>query len=138
DLGLLQVTNIPISNFGHGKGYAFISNFSMYPLDWTEKEALAFTLLPPVLEQIKPLLPDGFDTAYEKVMGAHRKEKTARADLLQHVADVIQMGSPAYREDGSTFLNDIIQAALSERTIRTVYFTQSRVEESRRDIDPYF
>ena len=138
DLEALHAMNIPISNFGHGKGYAFISNFSMYPLDWTDQEAVAFSMLPSVIEQIKSLLPDGFDSAYEKVMAAHRKEKSKRADIVQHVADVIQMGTPAYREDGSTFLYDIIQATLSEQTIRTVYYTQSRDEVSYRDIDPYY
>ncbi|KRE50669.1 helix-turn-helix transcriptional regulator [Paenibacillus sp. Soil724D2] len=136
----LHAMNIPISNHGHGKGYAFISNFSMYPLDWTEQEALSFSMLPSVLEQMKSLLPEGFDSALEKVMGVHKKEKSKRADILQHVTDVIQMGTPAYREeDGSaSFLYDIIQARLSQQTIRTVYYTQSRNEESQRDIDPYY
>jgi predicted DNA-binding transcriptional regulator YafY len=138
DLDALSAMNIPISNFGHGKGYAFISNFSMYPLDWTEQEALAFSLLPSVLEQIKPLISEGFDSAYEKVMGAHQKEKSKRRDIIQHVADVIQLGTPANREDGHTSLYDIIQAILSQHTVRTVYYSQGRNEESQRDIDPYY
>ncbi|MCY9666470.1 YafY family transcriptional regulator [Paenibacillus alginolyticus] len=138
DLEALHAMNIPISNYGHGKGYAFISNFSMYPLDWTEQEALSFSMLPSVLEQIKPLLPEGFDSAFEKVMGVHQKEKSKRADIVQHVTDVIQMGTPAYREDGTSFLYDIIQASLSQQTIQTVYYTQSRNEESQRNIDPYY
>jgi predicted DNA-binding transcriptional regulator YafY len=138
DLEALSAMNIPISNFGHGKGYAFISNFSMYPLNWTEQEAVSFSMLPSVLEQIKPLIPDEFESAYEKVMGSHHKEKSKRADILQHVADVIQMGTPAYREESGSFLSDIIQASLSEQTIRAVYYTQSRDEESTRDIDPYY
>ncbi|MDQ0884995.1 putative DNA-binding transcriptional regulator YafY [Paenibacillus sp. V4I9] len=138
DLEALHAMNIPISNYGHGKGYAFISNFSMYPLDWTEQEALSFSMMPSVLEQIKPLLPEGFDSAFEKVMGVHQKEKSKRADIVQHVTDVIQMGTPAYREDGTSFLYDIIQASLSQQTIQTVYYTQSRNEESQRSIDPYY
>ncbi|MGM0882432.1 MAG: helix-turn-helix transcriptional regulator [Bacillota bacterium] len=138
DLEALHAMNIPISNFGHGKGYAFISNFSMYPLDWTEQEAVSFSMLPSVLEQIKTLIPDGFDSAYEKVMGTHHKEKARRIDIVQHVADVIQLGTPAYREDGRSFLYDIIQATLSQQTIRTVYYSQGRNEESKRDIDPYY
>lgn len=137
DLDILHAANVPVTNLGHGKGYAFISNFSLYPLDWTEREALSFSMLPAVLEQIKSLLPDGFETAYEKVMAAHRREKSERADILQHVTGVIQLGRPAYRQNGHSFLYDIIQATLSQRTIRTVYFTQSRNAESRRDIDPY-
>lgn len=138
DLEALHAMNIPITNLGHGKGYAFISEFSMHPLDWTEQEALAFSMLPSVLEQFKPLLPACFDSAYEKVMGAHRKEKLQRADLLRNVADVIQLGTPAYREDGRTFLSEIIQATLARQTVRTVYYSQSRNVESRRDIDPYY
>lgn len=138
DLEALHAMHIPISNFGHGKGYAFISNFSMYPLDWTEQEAVSFSMLPSVLEQIKTLIPEGFDSAYEKVMGTHHKEKARRVDIVQHVADVIQLGTPAYREEGRSFLYDIIQATLSQQTIRTVYYSQGRNEESKRDIDPYY
>jgi predicted DNA-binding transcriptional regulator YafY len=138
DLDALHAMNIPISNFGHGKGYAFISNFSMYPLDWTEQEAIAFSMLPSVLEQFKPLIAEGFESAYEKVMGTHHKEKSKRADIVQHVADIIQLGTPANREDGPTSLYDIIQAILSGQTIRTVYYSQGRNEESQRDIDPYY
>lgn len=138
DLEMLHAMNIPIANVGHGKGYSFIGNFSMYPLDWTEQEALAFSVLPAVLEQIKPLLPAGFETAYEKVMATHRKEKSQRADIVSQVADVIQMGSPAYRDNGGSFLYEILQATLSQQTIRTVYYTQSREAVSQRDIDPYY
>lgn len=138
DLDALSAMNFPISNLGHGKGYAFVSNFAMYPLDWTEQEALAFSTLPSVLEQFHPLLPEGFDSAYEKVMGTHRKEQSRRTDILQHVANVIQMGTPAHRKRQNSFLSDIIRAALSQQTIRTVYYTQSRDEESSRDIDPYY
>jgi predicted DNA-binding transcriptional regulator YafY len=140
DIIALHAMNIPISNYGHSKGYAFISNFSMYPLDWTEQEALAFSMLPSVLDQIKSLLPEGFESALEKVMGVHKKEKSKRVDILQHVTDIIQMGTPAFRDEegGASFLYDIIQASLSQSTIRTVYYTQSRDEESKRDIDPYY
>ncbi|WP_019536521.1 helix-turn-helix transcriptional regulator [Paenibacillus ginsengihumi] len=138
DIDALSAMNLPISNLGHGKGYAFVSNFAMYPLDWTEQEALAFSALPSVLEQFQPLLPEGFDSAYEKVMATHRKEQSRRTDILQHVAGVIQMGTPAHRKRQNSFLSDIIRAALSQQTIRTVYYTQSRDEESSRDIDPYY
>src|SRR5690606_23719988 len=50
----------------------------------------------------------------------------------------IQMGTPAYREEGGSYLYDIIQATLSQHTIRAVYYTQSRDEESTREIDPYY
>ncbi|MCR2804545.1 helix-turn-helix transcriptional regulator [Paenibacillus soyae] len=138
DLEALSAMNIPISNMGHGKGYSFISNFSMYPLDWTEQEALAFSLLPSMLEPVSSLIPAGFDSAYEKVMGTHNREKKQRTDIVQHVADIIQLGTPAYREEGQSFLFDIIQAALSGQTIHTVYYSQYRDAETERLIDPYY
>lgn len=138
DLEVLNEANIPITSLGHGKGYAYASRFSMYPLDWTEQESLAFSLLPSVMEHIEPLLPEGFESAFEKAMAAHHKEKTKRADIVKDVTDVIQMGTPAYRGEANSFLYDIIQAMLARQTIRATYFTQSRDELSSRDIDPYY
>jgi predicted DNA-binding transcriptional regulator YafY len=137
DLELLSVM-IPITNLGHSKGYTFVGSFSMYPLNFTDQEALAFSMLPSVINQINPLLPPGFDSAYEKVMATYNKEKNRRSELVQDVANIIQMGTPAYREDHSNFLFPIIQAILNQRTIQTVYHTQSRNEATERLIDPYY
>ncbi len=137
DLELLSVM-IPITNLGHSKGYSFVGSFSMYPLNFTEQEALTFSLLPSVIDQINPMLPPGFNSAYEKVMATYNKEKNRRSELVQDVANIIQMGTPAYREDQSNYLFPIIQAILNQRTIRTVYHTQSRNEASERLIDPYY
>lgn len=41
-------------------------------------------------------------------------------------------------EDQSNYLFPIIQAILSQKTIHAVYHTQSRNEESERNIDPYY
>jgi predicted DNA-binding transcriptional regulator YafY len=138
DLEALSAMGIPITNLGHGKGYSFIGNFSMYPINWSEEEALAFSMLPSVLEQVKPLLPPGLDTAYEKVMATHRKEKSKQAEIVEQVAGIIQMGTPAYREDGGNHLFPIIQATLSQHTIEATYYTQSRNEVSTRRINPYY
>lgn len=110
----------------------------MYPLDWTDQEALAFSLMPSVLEPYATLIPAGFEAAYEKVMGAHKRETRKRAEILQDVADIIQLGTPAYKTEGPSFLFDIIQAALTLRSIRTVYYSQYRDAETERLIDPYY
>ena len=34
DLELLSAANVPITSEGYGKGYKYIGNFSLYPLDW--------------------------------------------------------------------------------------------------------
>ncbi|HEX7066288.1 MAG TPA: transcriptional regulator [Bacillales bacterium] len=135
DLRLLDII-APITNDGYGKGYRFVGNFAMYPLNFTEQEALVFSVLPSVLDKSK--LPLGFDSAYDKVMATHVKETRKRHETLENVADMIQMGTPAYRETSTNFLLPIMQAIISNKTIRAVYHTQSRNELTEREIDPYY
>ncbi|MGG1599131.1 helix-turn-helix transcriptional regulator [Paenibacillus naphthalenovorans] len=138
DLELLS-TFVPFTSLGHGKGYTFVGSFSMYPLNFTEQEALVFSMLPSVIDQVKPLLPPGFDSAYEKVMATYRKEKARHADVVQQVADIIQLGTPVGRDqDSPNYLFPIIQAILSQHTVKAVYHTQSRNEQTERLIDPYY
>lgn len=73
DLDVLSLI-APVTNEKRGTGYRFMGKFFLYPLNFTEQEALAFSLLPSVLDTDK--LPPGFDTAYDKVMGTHLKEKS--------------------------------------------------------------
>lgn len=135
DLRALDVL-APITNEGYGKGYTFAGNFTLYPLNWTEQEALAFSVLPSLLDKSK--LPPGFDSAYDKVMAAHLRKKSQDKEILNRVGEMIQMGTPAYREEGPNFLPQIIQAILSEKTIEAAYHTQSRNELTERLIDPYY
>lgn len=126
----------PITNEGYGKGYRFVGNFAMYPLNFTEQEALVFSVLPSVLDTSK--LPPGFESAYNKVMATHVKETRKRYDTLENVADMIQMGTPAYRENSANFLLSIMEAIIASKTIRAIYHTQSRNELTERQIDPYY
>lgn len=126
----------PVTNEGRGTGYRFMGKFFIYPLNFTEQEALVFSLLPSVLDQDK--LPPGFDSAYDKVMSTHRKEKSQQNNLIGDIADIIQMGTPAYRQESPNFLQPIIQAILERQTIHTVYHTQSRNTTTERSIDPYY
>lgn len=138
DLEALSAMNIPITNMGHGKGYAFVGSFSLYPLDWTDEERIAFTMLPSILEHARSLLPPGFQAAYEKVMAADRKELSKRRQIIEDVADIIQLGTPTHWEEQQNYLFPIIQAAIHRQTIDGTYYTQSRNEVSRRFIDPYY
>ncbi|MVO99051.1 helix-turn-helix transcriptional regulator [Paenibacillus lutrae] len=126
----------PVTNDGRGTGYRFMGKFFLYPLNFTEQEALVFSLLPSVVDRSK--LPPGFDRAYHKVMATHFKEKAHHKDIIQNIAEIIQMGTPAYRQKHPNFLQPIIQAILDHKTIRTVYHTQSRNETTERQIDPYY
>jgi predicted DNA-binding transcriptional regulator YafY len=126
----------PITNEGRGTGSRFMGKFFMYPLNFSEQEALVFSLLPSVLGDDK--LPPGFQTAYDKVMATHLKEKSRQNSIIEDIAGIIQMGTPAYRKESPNFLQPIIQSILEQRTIDTVYHTQSRNETTERKIDPYY
>lgn len=135
DLRLLD-SIAPITNDGKGTGYRFMGKFAMYPLNLTEQEGLVFSLLPSVLDKDK--LPPGFETAYDKVMATHYKEKSKQTSIIENITDIIQMGTPAYRKESPNFLQPIIQAILEHRTIDAVYLTQSRDATTERNIDPYY
>jgi len=136
DLELLD-SIVPIVRGDYGKGYRFGGNFALYPLNFDKQEEMVFSILPSVIDKSK--LPPGFDTAYEKVMAAHFRDARKRYETLENVANIIQMGMPAYREeDGGNFLLPIMEAAIEQRTIRTVYHTQMRNEVTEREIDPYY
>ncbi|MNO42701.1 hypothetical protein D3C76_328980 [compost metagenome] len=126
----------PVTNEGRGTGYRFLGKFFLYPLNFTEQEALVFSLLPSVLDLDK--LPPGFETAYDKVMSTHRKEKSQQNNIIEDIASIIQMGTPAYRKESPNFLQPIIQAILEQKTIDTIYHTQYRNETTERKIDPYY
>lgn len=136
DLELLSAANIPFTNLGHSKGYEFIGNFSMYPLDWTENEARAFTMLPSIIKE--NLISHDFLPAYEKVMATYQKEKRVKQDILKNVINVIQTGKPAFQEQKNNYLTEVIDAILSSRTLDVVYHTQSRNKTTGRQIDPYY
>ncbi|OLO37081.1 transcriptional regulator [Alkalihalophilus pseudofirmus] len=138
DLELLSAAHIPITNEGYGKGYVYLGNFSIYPLNWTEEEAVAFGMLPQILEQMSHLIPQDFYTAYEKVMATHQKEKKDLHNLLQQMVSIIQMGTPAFQEQQQNFLSPVIQAIMNSRTLEVVYHTQSRNETTTRMLDPYY
>lgn len=126
----------PVTNEGRGTGYRFMGKFFLYPLDFSEQESLAFSLLPSVLNPDK--IPPGFHSAYDKVMGTHLKEKSRQNGLLENIADIIQMGTPTYRKESRNFLQPLIGAILEQRSIRTVYHSQSRNATTAREIDPYY
>ncbi len=135
DMDILSLI-APVTNEGRGTGYRFMGKFFLYPLNLTEQEALVFSLLPSMID--KDNLPPGFDTAYDKVMGTHRKEKSRQNNIIEDIASIIQMGTPAYRKESPNFLQPIIQAILERKTIDTVYHAQYRNETTQRKIDPYY
>lgn len=115
DLRLLD-TFAPITNTGKGTGYRFMGKFFMYPLNFSEQEALVFSLLPSMVDEDK--LPPGFHTAYDKVMSTHHKEKSKQNSIIEDITNIIQMGTPAYRKESPNFLQPIIQAILEQKRLR--------------------
>jgi predicted DNA-binding transcriptional regulator YafY len=133
-----MATIVPIYSEGHSKGHQFRGDFALYPLNWTDEEHLAFSLLPAALDTNKLLVHPQLHKAYDKVMAAQHKDKRKRQSFISHISETIQMGTPIYRKDHNDFLPQIIEAILRQTTVRTVYHTQHRDTETVRDIDPYY
>ncbi|MFD0589140.1 helix-turn-helix transcriptional regulator [Paenibacillus sp. GCM10027627] len=126
----------PITSDGKGTGYRFNSKFFMHPLNFTEQESLVVSLLPSVIDRDK--LPPGFDTAYDKILATHRREKSKKHNLIADITGIIQVGTPAYRKESPNLLHKVVKAILEQKSINAVYHAQSSEETTERRIDPYY
>ncbi|AKG33504.1 helix-turn-helix transcriptional regulator [Paenibacillus durus] len=139
DMDALSAMHIPITHMGHGKGYAFIGNFALYPLDWSSEESAAFSQLSHAIEMIKPLMPRGFESAYEKVMAAEYKQKADREEKMEIARK--EAGSLWLERNGAVpeqfHLIRILHAVLKQKCIRADYFDNAQ-EENGLEIDPYY
>ncbi|MEI0737824.1 WYL domain-containing protein [Paenibacillus sp. JTLBN-2024] len=139
DMEALSAMHIPITHLGYGKGYRFIGSFALYPFDWTEEELQSFTALAKVMHQVKPLLPGGFEGAYEKVMAAHHKQRAERLETELDDQDSL-MAKGAWNEETeeqSQYLIPILFATLSQQIIQAEYYVPERNELLYGKIDPY-
>lgn len=139
DMDALSAMHIPITHLGHGKGYAFIGNFALYPLDLTDDEAAAFSQLRKVMKEIKPLLPAEFETAYEKIMAAQYKQRAEREETMESVRK--EAGQPgadwnSMQLEQSVFLTEILSAVMKQRSMQADYCENGK-EEQALQIDPY-
>ncbi|KAA9004791.1 WYL domain-containing protein [Paenibacillus spiritus] len=141
DMDALSAMHIPITHLGHGKGYTFIGNFALYPLDWSVEEAAAFSQFSENLDAIKPYIPDSFESAYEKVLAAGYKY---RADREERTENRKEGGPPLSGERGLSVqevlppaLMAVLTAALKRRSIRAEY-SEAAAEEAFFELEPYF
>lgn len=139
DMDALSAMHIPITHLGHGKGYAFIGNFALYPLDWSEEEATAFSQLRDIMKDIKPYLPLYFENAYEKVVAAEYKRKAEREEKIEYVrreAGTLWSERNSVQTEHQSFLILILEALLKQRSIQANY-NEHALEEKGVTIDPY-
>ncbi|WP_054956235.1 helix-turn-helix transcriptional regulator [Paenibacillus dakarensis] len=85
DMDALSAMHIPITHQGRGRGYTFIGHFAMYPLGLTEEEILALFKFLPLLDEMKDILPESFEGAYEKVLAAVYKQSTEKDELQAEI-----------------------------------------------------
>ena len=135
DLDRLTST-LPINSEGHGKGYKFMGNFKLYPLNLTNEEAVSLSIIPSIVDKDK--LPAAFNSAYNKIMATHNAEKRDGYKLIEHISELIQTGRPAYSPKSRNYLSHVIQAMLESRTIYAIYHSQHRNVTTERYIDPYY
>lgn len=137
-LDILSGLHIPVTSSGYGQGYRFIGTFAMFPLDWTEEEKLAFSLLPMVHAHVPSLLPASFKSSMEKMMAVYRMKDAQREEDSEDFSSIIRMATPLYHESTQPYLIPLMQAAVLRLTVEVAYHTQSRDELSQRKIDPYY
>ncbi|WP_145051111.1 MULTISPECIES: helix-turn-helix transcriptional regulator [Paenibacillus] len=139
DMEALSAMHIPIANMGHGRGYMFISQFAMYPLNWSDDEAAAFMHLAEVMEHIRPLLKPAFESAYEKVIASSQKNKTERVEWSEHISGLFKVGLPVWQNENSDMMNStlvtLLEASISQNTIEAEYLTEGK--KIVIQIDPY-
>lgn len=138
DLEVLSAADIPLTNMGHGQGYEFTGHFAMYPMDWSEQEALAFFMLPSILKQSSQQIPPDFYSAYEKIVATHRKEKKDRYHHLMHLLDIFHIGIPSSQAEKNHFLMPITSAIIEFKVLKVIYHTQSRNVTTHRYLNPYY
>ncbi|WP_042197933.1 helix-turn-helix transcriptional regulator [Paenibacillus camerounensis] len=139
DMDALSAMHIPITHLGHGKGYAFIGNFALYPLDLTDDEAAAFSQLRKVMEHIRPLLPTEFETAYEKIMASQYKRNAEREETMESVKKEPRQSGTDWSKaqpEQPAFLTEILSAVMKQRSLLADYYENS-CEELGIQIDPY-
>ncbi|WP_379132322.1 helix-turn-helix transcriptional regulator [Paenibacillus sp. sgz500958] len=140
DMEALSAMHIPITHLGHGKGYTFIGNFALHPLDWSDEEAAAFSHIGSIMEDIKHLLPENFEDAYEKVMAAGYKTKADKEEKMETANKEAGFGwsdKSGYQQEQPPFLTEILEAVLKQHSIRVDY-NKNAYEEYGTLIDPYY
>ncbi|WDI03418.1 WYL domain-containing protein [Paenibacillus urinalis] len=146
DMDALSAMHIPVVNMGHGRGYQFISRFALYPLNWTEEEDAAFAKVAEKMDQIKPILPSAFESAYEKVMAASLKKNNERVEWAEQFAAVMKLGAGYDNEQDEKVLVSIVQASVFQNTMEVTYSSPAKGTEGHIDggsgdrlrIDPYY
>lgn len=136
DLDLLNAANIPIVSQGRGKGYAFLGNFKLYPLNFTEDERQALSILPTILHEKFQTIP--FYQALEKVLATDRAEAIDQRQFANHLSKVIQIkGTHASDDEQHDILSKMSEAVLRSKTIKATYHSRNSKTRQRK-LDPYF
>lgn len=129
-------TKFPIKQERHGSGYRYLTKFRIYPMNLTDEEALALSIIPSLLDRSG--LPDAYLSALDKVLASHNSDKSTGSGAIERITQLIQTGKPASQQETRNYLPTVLQAMVEARTIDTVYHTQSRNETTHRQIDPYY
>ncbi|SET99350.1 YafY family protein [Paenibacillus sp. NFR01] len=139
DMDALSAMHIPITHMGHGKGYVFIGNFALYPLDLSDEESAAFSRMRGIMKEIKPMLPPEFESAYEKIMAAEykqKKEREERIEIVSREAGLLRGERGGQAAEPPPFVADLLGATLKQVCIQADYSENAR-EEKDLQIDPY-
>lgn len=109
-----------------------------FPVSPGERLALGFARLLMAPLEGTPVARD-FDRLYDRIAGSQSPHHTRQGDLFRRIRPLL--GTPPqlgidYRRS-SALVETLCRASERQRTVRALYFTESRRELTRREIDPY-
>lgn len=139
DLRALEDAGFPIaSSDGRWKLVDGWQRALPFPLSLAERVALGFARAVMAPLRGTPVARD-FETLYERLAGRHSPAVDRQGRLFQRVRPFLTTTSSLgidYSQHAA-LIETLCAASEAQRTVRAVYYAESRREQTRRGIDPY-
>jgi predicted DNA-binding transcriptional regulator YafY len=139
DLRGLEDAGLPITSAG-GR-WRLVEGWQRalpFPITLGERIALGFAraLMTPL--EATPVARD-FDKLYERLAGSQAPRDTRQGELFRRIRPLLSTPSRLAIDYGehAAVVETLCAASERQRTVRAVYYTESRREQTRRDVDPY-
>jgi predicted DNA-binding transcriptional regulator YafY len=139
DLRALEDAGFPITSAG-GR-WKLVDGWQRavpFPLSLGERVALGFarTVMAPL--RGTPVARD-FEKLYDRLAGRHSPAVDRQGKLFQRVRPFLTTASPLGIDysNHAALIETLCAASEAQRTVRAVYYAESRRELTRRDVDPY-
>lgn len=140
DLEALQIAGVPIyTERIDGKNLWSIIDIYRHhiPIPFSLPELMALYFNRDLVKALQgTLFHDSLDSLFRKIKSTLPPESEK---FLRNIQQVLSVTQKQYKEYGKykEIINRVNEAALKKRSIRIMYYTMSRKEETKRKVDPY-